>query len=67
MFWGRTARVYDKYSDLMTKESNIKEKFKIALISTEKVISEDYLKKNPKNNYSTISQQRKCKSAVTNL
>ncbi len=49
MFWGRTARVYDKYSDLMTKESNIKEKFKIALISTEKVISEDYLKKNPKN------------------
>ena len=29
----------------MSKENNIKEKFKIALISTEKVISEDYLKK----------------------
>ena len=29
----------------MSKENNIKEKFKIALISTEKVISDDYLKK----------------------
>ena len=29
----------------MSKENNIKEKFKIALISTEKVISGDYLKK----------------------
>ena len=28
----------------MSKENNIKEKFKIALISTEKVISDDYLK-----------------------
>ena len=30
----------------MSKENNIKEKFKIALISTEKVISDDYLIKN---------------------
>ena len=29
----------------MSKENNIKEKFKIALVSTEKVISDDYLKK----------------------
>ena len=29
----------------MSKENNIKEKFKIALSSTEKVISDDYLKK----------------------
>ena len=33
----------------MSKENNIKEKFKIALISTEKAISDDYLKKNLKN------------------
>ena len=33
----------------MSKENNIKEKFKIALISTEKVISDDYFKKNPQN------------------
>ena len=33
----------------MSKENNIKEKFKIALISTEKVISDDYLIKNKKN------------------
>ena len=32
----------------MSKENNIKEKFKIALISTEKAISGDYLKKNSK-------------------
>ena len=32
----------------MSKENNIKEKFKIALISTEKVISDDYLIKNKK-------------------
>ena len=32
----------------MSKENNIKEKFKIALISTEKVISGDYLIKNKK-------------------
>ena len=32
----------------MSKENNTKEKFKIALISTEKVISDDYLKKNTK-------------------
>ena len=29
----------------MSKENNIKEKFKIALISTEKAISDNYLKK----------------------
>ncbi len=34
----------------MSKENNIKEKFKIALISTENVISEDYLKKKNKTN-----------------
>ena len=32
----------------MSKENNIKEKFKIALISTEKAISDNYLKKNSK-------------------
>ena len=32
----------------MSKENNIKEKFKIALASTEKAISDDYLKKNLK-------------------
>ena len=29
----------------MSKENNIKEKFKIALMSTEKAISDDYIKK----------------------
>ena len=34
----------------MSKENNIKEKFKIALLSTAKVISEDYsVKDNSKN------------------
>ena len=33
----------------MSKENNIKEKFKIALVSTEKAISDDLLKKDPKN------------------
>ena len=33
----------------MSKENNFKEKFKIALISTENAISGDYLKKNLKN------------------
>ena len=32
----------------MSKENNIKEKFKIALISTENAISDDYLKKKQK-------------------
>ena len=32
----------------MSKENNIKEKFKIALISTEKAISDDYLNKDTK-------------------
>ena len=32
----------------MSKENSIKEKFKIALISTEKAISDDYLKKDKK-------------------
>ena len=49
MFWGRTTRVYDQYSELMSKENNLKEKFKIALISTENAISGDYLKENIKN------------------
>ena len=43
MFWGRFARVYDQYSDLNeNKEDNFKEKFKLALTSTAKVISDDY-------------------------
>ena len=33
----------------MSKENSIKEKFKIALISTEKAISDDYPKKDKKN------------------
>ena len=33
----------------MSKENSIKEKFKIALISTEKAISDDYVKKDKKN------------------
>jgi len=39
----------------MSKENNIKEKFKIALISTEKVISDDYSKKNSQNKKVTKS------------
>ena len=43
MFWRRSARIIDKYSEIMNKkEDNLKEKFKQALISTVKVISEDY-------------------------
>ena len=49
MFWGRTTRVYDQYSELMSKENNLKEKSKIALISTENAISGDYLKEHIKN------------------
>ena len=50
MFWGRTARVNDQYSNLMNKEDSIKEKFKQALQSTYKVISDDYKAvKNKKN------------------
>ena len=50
MFWGRTARVNDQYSNLMNKEDSIKEKFKQALQSTYKVISDDYRAvKNKKN------------------
>ena len=50
MFWGRTARVNDQYSNLMNKEDSIKEKFKKALLSTYKVISDDYkVVKNKKN------------------
>ena len=45
MLWWWIARIINKYSSLMSKENNIKEKFKIALASTEKVISDDYLKK----------------------
>tara|TARA_Y100001958_G_scaffold111294_1_gene78689 strand:+ start:550 stop:2355 length:1806 start_codon:yes stop_codon:yes gene_type:complete len=36
----------------MSKENNFKEKFKLALVSTEKVISDDYLKKKNKDNKS---------------
>ena len=54
MLWGRFARVNDKYKNLMKKDESIKEKFKQALISTAKVISDDYLiekkdKQNTKN------------------
>ena len=50
MFWGRTARVNDQYSNLMNKEDSIKEKFKQALQSTYKVISDEYkVEKNKKN------------------
>ena len=45
MLWGRPARIYDKYSNLMKdNQENFKEKFKQALISTVKVISDDYKK-----------------------
>ena len=37
----------------MSKENNIKEKFKIALISTENAISDDYFKKKVKNKKNT--------------
>ena len=50
MFWGRVARINDQYSNLMNKEDSIKEKFKQALQSTYKVISDDYkFVKNKKN------------------
>jgi len=43
MFWGRLARINDKYPDLMNKKAdNFKEKFKQALISTARVISDNY-------------------------
>ena len=43
MFWGGSARIIDKSSEIMNKkEDNLKEKFKQALISTVKVISDDY-------------------------
>ena len=55
MFWRRPARVINKYSDIdEKKDENIKEKFKQALISTVKAISEDFNYKNDedKNNSS---------------
>ena len=42
MFWRRFARIFGKYSDINEKDENLKEKFKQALISTVKAISEDY-------------------------
>jgi cobaltochelatase CobT len=43
MFWRRLARINDKYPDLMNKKAdNFKEKFKQALISTARVISDNY-------------------------
>ena len=42
MLWRRFTRVNDKYSDLNEKEENLKEKFRQALTSTIKVISDDY-------------------------
>ena len=42
MFWRRFARVSDKYSNLNEKRREFKEKFKQALISTVKAISEDF-------------------------
>ena len=42
MFWRRFARVISKYSDLNEKRRKFKEKFKQALISTVKAISEDF-------------------------
>ena len=42
MFWGRIARVIDKYSNMMKeKDTNLKEKLRQALTSTVKVISDD--------------------------
>ena len=44
MFWRRSTRINGKYSDLneVIKKIILKEKFKQALISTAKVISDDY-------------------------
>jgi cobaltochelatase CobT len=42
MFWGRTARIFGKYSNIMSnKETNLKEKLRQALASTIRVISDD--------------------------
>ena len=42
MFWRRTARVFGKYSNIMSnKETNLKEKLRQALASTIRVISND--------------------------
>ena len=53
MFWGRIARVFDKYSNLMdNKTESLKEKLRQALSSTARVISDDFginSKKNIKN------------------
>ena len=43
MLWRRSARVFDKYSNLMSdKDSNLKERLRQALSSTIRVISEDF-------------------------
>ena len=52
MFWGRFTRIFDQYSNLMSnKATNLKEKIRIALTSTAKVISGDFVvnEKNSKN------------------
>ena len=59
MFWGRTARVNDQYSNLMNKEDSIKEKFKQALQSTYKVISDDYKTVKNKNLSPRLKKLRK--------
>ena len=42
-FWRRFTRILGKYSNLDEKDENLKEKFKQALISTVKAISEDLI------------------------
>ena len=43
MFWGRTSRVFVKYSNLMSaKQTDLKEKLRQALSSTIRVISDDF-------------------------
>ena len=52
MFWRGSARVFSQYSNLMSeKETNLKEKLKQALVSTFKVIADDFHQndKNDKN------------------
>ena len=54
MFWGRSSRVFSKYSNLMSKEANLKEKLRQALTSTVRVISDDLeIKTNPEYNKSS--------------
>ena len=41
MFWGGSPRIFSQYSNLMSKEENLKEKLRQALSSTMRVISDD--------------------------